>query len=109
MKTIAKDELFQHLGGFLKARGIHLTEGSYARGIQKSCELLTDAISLVQQGLDKAKTQLDKKLEQVRQTIHARTAPKAPPRQTASAGASAKAKKSKAGSGKAKGSRSKKK
>jgi hypothetical protein len=76
MKPIEKDELFTHLNGFLKARGIELTEGSYSNGIQKTCSLLADAINLGQQGFDRAKTQFDKRLDQMRQVIHEKTAPK---------------------------------
>ena len=77
MKPLNRDELFNNLKGFLKQRGVELQEGSYARGIQKSCSLLSDAINLGQQGLDKAKVGIDKKLDQMRQVIHEKTAPRA--------------------------------
>ena len=77
MKSLNRDELFNNLKGFLKQRGVELQEGSYARGIQKSCSLLSDAINLGQQGLDKAKVGIDKKLDQMRQVIHEKTAPRA--------------------------------
>ena len=77
MKALNQDELFNNLKGFLKQRGVELQEGSYARGIQKSCSLLSDAINLGQQGLDKAKVGIDKKLDQMRQVIHEKTAPRA--------------------------------
>ena len=83
MKPLNQDELFENLRGFLKGKGIELQEGSYARGIQKSCSLLSDAINLGQQGLGRAKTEIDKKLDQMRQVIHEKTAPKttaAPPK-----------------------------
>ena len=83
MKPIEKDELFNHLSGFLKTRGIELTEGSYSNGIQKTCSVMADAINLGQQGLDRAKVGIDKKLDQMRQVIHEKTAPKtsaAPPK-----------------------------
>ena len=76
MKALEKDELYQHLGGFLKSRGIELREGSYAQGIQKSCHLLSEAINLGQKGIDQAKSGIDKKLDQMRQVIHEKTAPK---------------------------------
>jgi hypothetical protein len=76
MKPIEKDELFNHLGQFLKAKGIELKEGSYVQGIQKSCGLLSDAINLSAKGVEKAKTEVDKKLDQIRQCIHEKTAPK---------------------------------
>src|SRR3974377_41887 len=77
MKTLNKHELYENLRGFLKGKGIELQEGSYARGIQKSCSLLSDAINLGQQGLDKAKVGIDKKLDQMRQVIHEKNAPRA--------------------------------
>lgn len=76
MKPIAKNELYEHLNGFLKDRGVHLTAGSYAEGIQKGCSLLTDAINLSQKGLKRAKAGINESLEQMRQTIHEQTAPK---------------------------------
>ena len=56
MKPIQKDELFEHLGQFLKTKGIELKEGSYANGIQNGCALLTDAINLSQKGIRRAKS-----------------------------------------------------
>jgi len=90
MKPIEKQELFQHLSGFLKSRGVELTEGSYAQGIKKSCDLLTDAINLGQKGLGKAKVKLDEQLEHMRQVIHEKTAPKSPPSPPPAAGAAPK-------------------
>ncbi len=76
MKSIQRDELYEHLSGFLKGKGIELKEGSYANRIQKGCTLLADAINLSQKGLSRAKGEIDKKLEQMRQVIHEKTAPK---------------------------------
>jgi hypothetical protein len=76
MKPLNQDDLYENLRGFLKGKGIELQQGSYAHGIKKSCSLLTDAINLSQQGLDRAKTEIDKKLDQMRQVIHEKTAPK---------------------------------
>jgi hypothetical protein len=87
MKPIEKSELYDHLSEFLKAKGIELKDGSYTKGIHAGCSLLADAINLSQTGIERAKLGLDKKLNQVRQVIHEKTAPKqaakAPP--TASA------------------------
>jgi hypothetical protein len=86
MKPIEKHELYQNLSGFLKTKGIELKEGSYAHGIQKSCGLLADAINIGQEGFERAKVGIDRKLEQVRQVIHEKTAPKpATPAATAAA------------------------
>jgi hypothetical protein len=79
MKPIEKDELYEHLSGFLKDKGIELKAGSYAKGIQNGCSLLADAINLSQQGLSRAKVEVDKKLDQMRQVIHEKTAPQPKP------------------------------
>src|SRR5262245_31849728 len=79
MKKIESDEIFRNLGEFLKAKGIELTQGRYSQAIQRSCGLLTDVINLSQEGLEKAKTGVEKKLDQMRQIIHEKTAPKPPP------------------------------
>ena len=79
MKPINKDELYQHLGDFLKSKGIELKDGGYTKRIQQSCGLLSDAINLGQSGLEKAKTETEKKIGQLRQVIHAKTAPKPQP------------------------------
>ena len=79
MKPIQKDELYNHLCGFLKGKGVELKEGSYAKGIQSGCSLLADAVNLSQKGISRAKVQMDRKLDQMRQTIHEMTAPKQAP------------------------------
>ena len=84
MKRIKKNELFRHFGSFLKSKGIELSEGAYAERVQKGCNLLTDAVNLSQSGLERAKTEAEKKLDQMRQLIHEKTAPK-PPRAAAAA------------------------
>jgi hypothetical protein len=76
MKPIEKDELYEHVSQFLKAKGIEMKDGSYPRGIQKGCSILVDAINLSQKGLTQAKVQIDKNLERMRQVIHEKTAPK---------------------------------
>jgi len=78
MKPINKDELYEHLSGFLKAKGIEMKEGSYTQRLQKGCNLLADAVNLGQKGLQKAKSEIDRKLDQMRQVIHEKTAPKTP-------------------------------
>ena len=78
MKPIKQDELFQHLGGFLKAKGIEFTDGAYAQRIRKGCNLLSDAVNATQKTVRHAKVEVDKKLDQLRQTIHEATAPKPP-------------------------------
>ena len=76
MKRIDKAELYQHVSGFLKSKGIELTEGTYAVGIKKSCSFLADAINLSQQGIERAKTEVDKNVDKLRQVIHEKTAPR---------------------------------
>ena len=76
MKTIQKDELYAHLSQFLKAKGIEMKDGSYPKAIQKGCSFLADAINLSQKGITRAKVEVDKNLERMRQVIHEKTAPK---------------------------------
>ena len=78
MKPIQKQELYDHVSEFLKTKGIELKEGTYPRGIQASCSLLADVINMSQKGLTRAKTEIDKSVERVRQVIHEKTAPKPP-------------------------------
>jgi hypothetical protein len=80
MKPIEKDELYAHVCQFLKAKGVEMKDGSYPRGIQAGCSLLTDAINLSQKGIKRAKVEIDKNVERMRQVIHEKTAPKAPPK-----------------------------
>jgi len=92
MKKLQTDELYQNLQEFLKNKGVELRAGTYARKIQKSCSLLSDAINTSQQGLARAKDEIDKKLGQLRQVIHEKTAPPppaAPPSGSATAGGGA--------------------
>ena len=79
MKKIKPGELFQHVGGFLSSKGIELKAGAYAKRIEQGCEVLTSFINVSQAGLQRAKAETEKKLDQVRQVIHEKTAPKAPP------------------------------
>jgi hypothetical protein len=75
MKTIEPDEIFQNLKGFLKTRGIDLQDGSYTRGIRHGCGILADTVNLSQRALARAKTEMGKRLGQVRQVIHEKTGP----------------------------------
>lgn len=77
MKPIQKDELYEHLSQFLKAKGIEMKDGSYPKAVQKGCSILADAINLSQKGIVEAKQQIDKNLDRMRQVIHEKTAPKA--------------------------------
>lgn len=79
MQTIKKDELYRNLGDFLKSKGIELNEGSYTTRIQQGCNLLADVINATQKTVKQTKAQVDQALDQLRQTIHQRTAPKPPP------------------------------
>jgi hypothetical protein len=83
MSKIDKNELYQHLSGFLKSKGVELTAGSYSRRIEQGCGLLADAVNLSQRALTRTKTEVDKGLDRMRQTIHEKTAPKAPASQAA--------------------------
>lgn len=92
MKRIKKDELFKNLGEFLQSKGIALGKGSYAQRIRQGCTLLTDAINVTQDGLKRAKTEVDTKLDTMRQVIKKKTQPKAaaPKANTTKAGTSKK-------------------
>ena len=79
MQTIKKDELYRNLGDFLKSKGIELNQGSYTTRIQQGCNLLADVINATQKTVKQTKAQVDQALDQLRQTIHQRTAPKPPP------------------------------
>ena len=76
MSDIKKEEMFGNLKNFLKSKGIEVQEGSYADGIRKGCEILTDTVNMSQRAFDRAKVAVDKGLDQVRQTVHEKTAPK---------------------------------
>jgi hypothetical protein len=82
MNPIDKNELFGHLSDFLKSKGVELKEGAYTRRIQTGCNLLADTINLSQRTMARAKTGVDQKLDRMRQVIHEKTAPKAPPVQS---------------------------
>jgi hypothetical protein len=79
MKTIKRDQLYRDLSGFLKTRGVELTEGPYAHNLRQACGLLAEAINLTQRGVRQTKATVDRKLEEMRQSIHEATAPKPPP------------------------------
>jgi hypothetical protein len=77
MSDIKKEELFGNLKSFLKTKGIDVQDGAYAEGIRKGCEILTDTVNMSQRAFDKAKDAVGKGLDEVRQTVHEKTAPKA--------------------------------
>ena len=79
MKTVKKDELFSHLGDFLKSKGIELKQGSYTSRIKQGCNLLADAINATGETVSKTKVEMDRGLDKLRQTIHKSTAPQPPP------------------------------
>ena len=78
MKSIDKEELFGNLTAFLKSKGVDLQEGSYTRRIRQGCDLLSDTINATQQTVARAKAGAERKLDQLRQSIHDATAPKPP-------------------------------
>ena len=77
MSEIKKEEMFGNLRSFLKSKGIDIQEGSYANGIRRGCDILTDTVNMSQRALDRAKVAVDKGLDQARQTVHEYTAPRA--------------------------------
>jgi hypothetical protein len=78
MKKLKKDELYKNLSSFLQTKGVELKDGSITTRIQQGCSILSDTINFAQQNLQKAKTQMDKKLDRMREVIHEKTAPKTP-------------------------------
>lgn len=78
MTPINKDELFNHLTDFLKNRGVELKDGAITQQVQKGCSILADSVNISQEGFERARIEIDKKLDQMRQVIHERTAPKTP-------------------------------
>jgi hypothetical protein len=79
MSDIKKEEMFGNLKNFLKSKGIDIQEGSYANGIRRGCDILTDTVNMSQRALDRAKVAVDEGLDKARQTVHEYTAPKAQP------------------------------
>ncbi len=91
MNRIDKDELFGHVRNYLKVKGVELQEGPYTRTVQMGCHLLAESINLSQQAMERAKTEIERAVDQARQVIHEKTAPKPPPanarsKKTASSG-----------------------
>ena len=75
MKKIEKDELYENLRGFLKSRGIALDDGAYTQRIHQGCNLLAEAINAAQKTVTRARAEADKRLDELRQSIHEATAP----------------------------------
>ena len=100
MSDINKEEMFSHLKGFLKSKGIEIQDGSYADGIRKGCEILTDTVNMSQRALGSAKDAVEKGLDQVRQTVHEKTAPKSKPAATKTTASSASQTRAKSSTGK---------
>ncbi|MCX6927078.1 MAG: hypothetical protein NT154_28310 [Verrucomicrobia bacterium] len=102
MNPIQKEELYDHLSQFLKAKGVEMKDGSYPKAVQKGCSILADAINLSQKGITQAKVQIDKNLDRMRQVIHEKTAPKPPTKTDGSPKPKAQSPKPKAGRSKPK-------
>jgi hypothetical protein len=105
MKPIQKDELYEHLSQFLKAKGVEMKDGSYPKAVQKGCSILADAINLSQEGITQAKVQIDKNLDRMRQVIHEKTAPKSASKPGGSPKPKARRPKQKAAKGQAAGAK----
>merc|ERR1711991_187893 len=81
MKQIKRDDLYRHLDLFLKDRGVELKKGStLSKRLREGCVVLTDTINKTQSAIDRAKKEVDGKIDKVRGIIHEKTAP--PKRQT---------------------------
>ena len=79
MKKINEGELFGHLSGFLKAKGIELKEGTYTKRIEQGCTLLGNAINASQKGIKRAQAEAAKTIDEMRRVIHEKTAPQPAP------------------------------
>ncbi len=82
MKTIDKDELYNHLCDFLKAKGVELRPGSYSERIRQGCSLLADVANTTRKTVRRAKAKAGQTLDDLRQTIHEATAPAPAPAKT---------------------------
>ncbi|MFM1945668.1 MAG: hypothetical protein RI897_4650 [Verrucomicrobiota bacterium] len=69
MKPIEQGELYQHLSGFLKKKGVELHEGPYPGRLEQVCRLLTETINATQGTLERARKGVDRGFEQVRQVL----------------------------------------
>jgi len=76
MKPIENHETYHHLSLFVKAKCSEMKQTSYSHCVHKSYEIFRDTINLSQRGLERAKVTIDKGINQVRQVIHEKTAPK---------------------------------
>lgn len=92
MKKIEKDELYENLRGFLKSKGIALDSGAYTQRIHQGCDFLAEAINAAQATVARARAEADKKLDELRQSIHEATAPKSSGPRPSTTGKSASAK-----------------
>ncbi len=78
MNKIDKDELYGHMQAFLKGKGVELQDGLYTRRIQQGCDILANTINGSRDALKRAKAEADRRLDEVRQVIHEKTAPRRP-------------------------------
>lgn len=78
MNKIDKDELYGHVQEFLKGKGVELQDGLYTRRIRQGCDILAKTINGSREALNRAKAEADRRLDEVRQVIHEKTAPRRP-------------------------------
>ncbi len=78
MKKIDNDEFYQNVRDFLKSKGIKLNKGPYAQRVHAGCDFLADAINATRETVARAKVEVDKQLDHLRQSIHEATAPRSP-------------------------------
>lgn len=76
MSKVDKHELFQNLRGFLKSKGVTLDEGTYSKRVEQACHVLAGAVNAGQTAVDRAKVEVNKTVDNLRQSIHEATAPK---------------------------------
>jgi len=76
MNKIDKHEMFQNLRSFLKSKGVTLDEGTYSKRVEQACHVLTGAVNAGQSAVERAKVEVNKTVDNLRQSIHEATAPK---------------------------------
>jgi DNA-binding transcriptional MerR regulator len=76
MKKLKPEDLFQHLNGFLKDKGVELAGSKrISQSLRRSCEKITQSINTANQAIRFAKKQVEAKLDQMRDAIHLKTTP----------------------------------
>lgn len=79
MKTLKKGELFRSVKKHLEANGVILEKGEASDKLRAGCALLTAVATKGQSSFQTAKNAVTEQIDNLRQTIHDKTAPTAKP------------------------------